>query len=257
MSLHYQQFKDLHQAKELFVLPNAWNAESALLLQQNGFKAIATSSAAVAKSLGYEDGEGMPFEEYLFIVKRISSSIKLPLTVDLEMGYGSTGDEIYANISRLAEIGVVGINLEDSQINKSKRTLQDASSFAKKLSQVKDRLEANNIALFINVRCDTYLLNVEDKQQETARRARLYRSSGADGIFLPCILKEEDIRSAVACSDLPLNVMAFQGLPGFATLTKLGVKRVSLGPFLFMSVYDHVKRATLELMKEKDISVLF
>ena len=203
----FETFRELHHGKELFVLPNAWNAESASLLEQMEFPAVATSSSAVAATLGYEDGEQMPFSEYLFVVRRIAATIKVPFTVDMEMGYGETAEEIQTNISELARLGVVGINLEDSQVSNSKRALQDASTFAKKLSRIKALLASNGIDVFINVRCDTYLLNVDDKQGETTKRAKLYESSGADGLFLPCIVQREDIKSAVASTRLPLNVM--------------------------------------------------
>jgi 2-methylisocitrate lyase-like PEP mutase family enzyme len=257
MSLQYKTFKNLHEINQLFVLPNAWNAASAVLLQQNGFKAIGTSSAAVAKSLGYEDGEQMPFTDYLFIINRMAASVNVPLTVDIEMGYGSTADEIYGNLCRLAESGVAGINIEDSQFNKSKRILQDAGSFAEKLAHVRKKLEAGHINLFINVRCDTYFLNIPNKQQETAVRAKLYETSGADGLFLPCIVEPEDIRSAVNATQLPINVMAIPGLPDLKTLSQLGVKRLSLGGFLFNKVYDNIADTCADLMTHNNVSVLF
>ena len=257
MSLHYQTFARLHQQKELFILPNAWNAQSAFQLQQTGFKAIGTSSAAVAKSLGYEDGEQMPFNSYLFIINRILATINLPLSVDMEMGYGSTGDEIYENICQLYELGVAGINIEDSQINASKRTLQDAGAFAKKLEHVATRLQGAGIALFINVRCDAYLLQVANTQAEAETRAKLYESSGANGLFLPCISNEKDIQSAVAATNLPINVMAIPQLPGFDALNQLGVKRVSLGNFLFDNVYRNVQHTAAEIIKNKNVSPLF
>src|SRR4051812_47462665 len=106
MLSNYQKFKQLHYGQSLFVLPNAWNAKSASIFQDRQFPAIATSSAAVANSLGYEDGEHMPFADYLFVVNRILSVIHVPLTVDIEMGYGTTTGEIYANIQKLIELGV-------------------------------------------------------------------------------------------------------------------------------------------------------
>jgi 2-methylisocitrate lyase-like PEP mutase family enzyme len=253
----FKTFRDLHYADELFVLPNAWNAESALVLEQNGFPAVATSSAAVAASLGYEDGEQMPFLDYVFIVKRISSLIKLPFTVDIEMGYGKTVTEVYANVDRLAQLGVVGINLEDSQINESKRTLQEMDVFAKKLQGLKDRIVNNHIDMFVNVRCDTHLLNLKDKQEETIKRARVYESSGADGVFLPGIVNTEDIEAAIASTLLPLNVMCFPGLPDFDALSALGVKRLSLGGFLFDDTYKSITRISKTILESKTTASFF
>lgn len=252
---NYQAFKALHFNQELFVLPNAWNAESARLLSKSEFKAIATSSAAVAAGLGYDDGEQMPFADYLFMVKRILSVITLPLTVDIEMGYGTTSKEIYSTISALADVGVVGINMEDSHF-KPKRILQDADAFAKKLSGVKDELDKNHVAVFVNVRSDTYLLGVNDKEKETIKRAKLYESAGADGLFLPCIVADADIASAASSTKLPINVMCFPGLSDFKKLSALGVKRLSLGGFLFDAVYNQVKVLSEKVLQDKTINAL-
>lgn len=252
----FNTFKNLHHAKELLVLPNVWNAESAALVEQSGFSAIATSSSAVAAGLGYGDGEQMPFKDYLFMVGRIAATIKLPLTVDLEMGYGKTPDEIFANVSALASLGVVGINFEDSHFVDSKRKLQDVNAFAKKLEGLKNKMVTNGTEVYVNLRCDTYLLNVENKESETVLRAKIYESSGADGLFLPCITRSEDISAAVATTRLPLNVMAYPGLPDFDALTSLGVKRLSLGGFLFDSVYGSIKNIVHTVRENKSIKSL-
>lgn len=248
MSTHFEQFKTLHQGADLLILPNAWDAKSALFFQEKGFSAVGTSSAAVAASLGYDDGEKMPFEDYLFVIKRILASVKIPLTVDAEMGYGKTDEAILANLLQLWELGVVGINLEDSSITNGKRTLKEASIFASTIDYLKNKLVAKGAQLFFNIRCDTYLLNLKDKQAETQLRLPLYESAGADGIFLPCITQEADIADALKNTQLPLNVMCIPGLPDFTTLQKLGVKRASMGPFFLNKTY---KKAT-ELLKKME-----
>lgn len=254
MPSNFEKFKNLHHSSGLFVLPNAWNAKSALLFQENNFPAIATSSAAVAVSLGYADGEEMPFSDYLFIISRIASSLKIPLSVDIETGYGKSGEEIYNNILKLVDLGVVGINIEDSIIHKSGRVLKDEKLFAKTVEYIKNKLVADNLNLFINIRCDTYILNVENKNQETIKRLKVYESTGADGIFLPCIANEEDIAEAVSNTRLPLNVMCIPGLPDFETLNKLGVKRASMGPFLFNQVYKNVTESSQAITIAKSFS---
>ena len=240
MTAKFEQFENLHHTANIFVLPNVWNAKSALFFQEKDFPAIATSSAAVAESLGYEDGEQMPFNNYLFIIKRILATVQIPLSVDLEMGYASCAEDIYTNILQLIHLGVVGINLEDSIITHGKRSLQEAKRFAQTIETIKHRLTADHLDLFINVRCDTYLLDVPNKQKETAHRAKLYADSGADGLFLPCISEKEDIAAAVQATKLPLNVMQVPGLPELDVLQELGVKRVSMGPFLFNKVYENL-----------------
>jgi 2-methylisocitrate lyase-like PEP mutase family enzyme len=254
MSPNYQQFINLHRSGDLFLLPNAWDAHSARVFQDQQFGAVATSSAAVASSLGYTDGEAMPFEEYLFVIRRILSVLRIPLSVDIEMGYGSSDKAIIDNILRLTELGVVGINIEDSTINDSVRRLKESAPFARTIEFIKNTLSSGNLDLFVNIRCDTYILNVDNKQKETAHRVRLYESAGADGIFLPCITDEADIRAAVSQTKLPLNVMSIPGIPDFAALAALGVKRVSMGPLLFTKVYNQLEQLSRSIQRDQTIT---
>src|ERR1044071_7327272 len=114
MASKFETFKKLHTGGDLFILPNAWSAESAMLLEQCNYPAVGTSSAAVAAGLGYSDGEGMPFEDYFFIIRRIAASVAIPVTIDMEMGYGKIDAAIYDNLRMLIEVGIAGINIEDS-----------------------------------------------------------------------------------------------------------------------------------------------
>ena len=256
MSKKFNEFKNLHQSDDLFVLPNVWNAKSAKLFQELKFPAIATSSMAVANSIGYEDGEEMPFNDYLFVIKRILSSVQIPLSVDMEMGYGKQDEQISSNIQTLANLGVVGINIEDSSISITGRTLKDAKIFSNTISNIKNSLKTKGIDLFLNVRCDTYLLNVEDKQRQTLDRVKLYESAGADGIFLPGICNETDILEVVNNIKLPLNVMCVPGLPDFNRLKKLGVKRISMGPFMFNKLYTNITTLAKAINEEKSFAII-
>jgi 2-methylisocitrate lyase-like PEP mutase family enzyme len=256
MSSKFKTFRDLHQSPNLFVLPNVWNPKSAIFYQERKIPAIATSSAAVAGSLGYKDGEEMPFSNYQFIIDRILSCVDIPLSVDVEMGYGTTDENIYMNILDLVEMGVIGINIEDSTINSSGRVLKDAKTFANTIEGIKNKLASGNVDLFCNIRCDTYLLDVKNKQQETRLRVKNYEEAGADGIFIPCISAEDDISETVGYTKLPLNVMCVPGLPGFERLNQLGVKRVSMGPFLFNKVYGTMNPLFEEIIKAKSFSTL-
>lgn len=257
MSNRFQAFKQLHHSSPLFILPNAWNAKSALYFQQAQYPAVATSSAAVANSLGYEDGETMPFEEYLLMVRRIVATVQIPVSVDIEMGYANTNDAIYANIRELVELGVAGINIEDSTIQPTGRVLKDANDFAQTIAFLKNKLIEDQLGLFINARCDTYLLNVANKQSESVKRVQLYETAGADGIFLPCISEVADITEAVNSTTLPVNVMCIPGLPDFDTLQTLGVKRVSMGPFIFNKVYDNIAAITQRITADDNFGTLF
>jgi 2-methylisocitrate lyase-like PEP mutase family enzyme len=254
MSAQFQKFNALHRADKLFVLPNAWDARSAQLFEESKFQAVGTSSAAVATGLGYEDGEGMPFQDYLFVIRRILASVKIPLTVDMEMGYGKTTEEICKNILKVADLGVVGINIEDSLIRDSKRSIQEANKFAKVIAQIKNTLVSQSLDVYINLRCDTYILGVDNKREETKKRLAIYNNSGADGIFLPCITDPNDITDAIANTRLPLNVMCLPGLPDFDTLNRLGVKRASMGPFMLGKVYGAIGTLSQAVTSVKNFS---
>ena len=134
--------------------------------------------------------------------------------------------------------------------------MKDAKKFAKTIEKIKNKLTAKGINLFVNIRCDTYILNVKNKQQETLNRLKLYETTGADGIFLPCICEEKDIAEAVSNTKLPLNVMCIPGLPDFNTLNKLGVKRVSMGPFMFNKLYSNITELSKTISKDKSFAAI-
>lgn len=253
MSSQYQQFKQLHHQTGLFLIPNAWDAASAKKYEEAQFPAIATASAAVAGSLGYEDGEGMPFEDYLVIIRCIKASVNVPVSVDLEMGYGETPEAVYTNLQQLVDLGIAGINIEDSR----GKVLQDADAFAHKITFLKNKLAAAHQELFFNVRCDTYLRDVPDKQAETLKRLKLYENTGADSIFLPFAIQPDDITAAVNATSLPVSLMCFPGLPDFKELAELGIKRVSMGPFLFNKVYSEIVPLLQTIRNEDNFAPLF
>ena len=253
---NFENFVNLHQQSEPLLIGNVWSAQSARVLENLKLKALATSSSAVAETLGYADGEVMSFEEYLFVVKRISASTHLQLSVDLEAGYGKSVDEIVANITKLHSLGVVGINLEDSIIEGGTRRMVSAETFAEKLGQISGALSSQGIRLFINVRCDAYLLGVPDARKEGIRRMKLYEAQGIHGQFLPCITNIDDIKASVAATQLPLNVMCMPNLPDFATLKSAGVKRISMGNSLNHAVYQVMEKKMQQVILNQNFSSL-
>ncbi|MEN0054583.1 MAG: isocitrate lyase/phosphoenolpyruvate mutase family protein [Mucilaginibacter sp.] len=234
-----------------------WNVQSAVVLQKLQYKAIATSSMAVAETLGYQDGEQMPFDEYLLIIKRIKASTSIPLSVDLEAGYGETEDKIVKNIQLLHELGIAGINIEDSVVNASGRIILNANDFAQKLAGITTRLKALDVDIFINVRCDTFLLDLLNACDEAVNRIKLYEKVGANGIFLPCITAIDDIKTTVSSTKLPVNVMCMPGLPDFEVLQSLGVKRISMGSFLNNAAYKKAEALAQNILRERNFSGLF
>ena len=243
-------FKELHQQKSPFLLCNVWDAASALIAETLGYQALGTSSAAIATSLGKTDGQNIPFETLLTVAKQISEVTNLPLSVDIEAGYTDTPQEIVDNIAKLARLGVVGINIEDSRLINDCRTLVDMHDFSEKLSQVKVKLNDANIEMFINVRSDTYIVNTATALPETIERIRIYESAGADGIFLPCLTAADDISKIVANCSLPLNVMCMPELANFDQLQQLGVKRISMGNFVYDNMLAHLENTLLSIKQQ-------
>lgn len=257
MTTKFEEFRKLHLGEIPLLLGNVWNVQTALQYEKLGFKAIGTSSAAVASDLGYEDGEDMPFEDYFFMIKRIAVSTALPLSVDLEAGYGNTTEAIIATMTRLHEVGVVGINIEDSVVNNSQRTIEDVERFTIKLKAIVDGLTKRNIPMFINVRCDAFLLDLPNALEEAKHRIKQYQTANIDGIFLPCITNADDIRTIIETIDIPLNVMCMPNLPNFETLKALGVKRISMGNFMHTFLNKQLEEVTKEIIKKNSFIPIF
>ena len=249
-------FKKLHEQSNPLVICNVWDVASVKSAEKLNFQAIGTSSAAIATMLGYEDGEKMSFSELIYIVKRIMRNTELPVTVDIETGYSSDPKEIASHIKTLSDLGVVGINIEDSNVL-NERTLINADDFAKKLSEIKKELAKENVNIFINVRTDTFLLGIENTLEECVKRIKLYESVGADGIFVPCIEKEEDIIAVIKSTELPVNVMCMPNLPDFDILSKLGVKRISMGNFMFDKINNHLESTLNSVLQTQSFKPIF
>ena len=249
-------FKKWHEQNNPLVICNVWDVASVKTAEKLNFQALGTSSAAIATILGYEDGEQMSFSELTYIVKRITSNTELPVTVDIETGYGSNPKEIASHIKTLSDLGVVGINIEDSSVLEE-RTLINADNFAKKLSEIKKDLAKENVNIFINVRTDSFLLGIENTLEECVKRIKLYESVGADGIFVPYIEKEEDIIAVIKSTELPVNVMCMPNLPDFNVLAKLGVKRISMGNFMFDKISNYLEITLKPVLQTQSFKAIF
>lgn len=246
-------FNALHQQNQPLLLANVWDASSAQAAQQAGYQALGSSSAAIAAMLGYEDGEEMSFDELLYIVSRIKAVSELPLSVDLEAGYSATTSHIIDNIQRLAHLGVSGINLEDSHVVNNTRRLDDAVVFAAKIQEITHACPD----MFVNVRTDTFLLNVQDALVQTLYRGQLYAKHGACGFFVPCVTRAEDIIAIVHHVRLPLNVMCMPELADFSTLSTLGVKRISMGNFIYAATQARLKDLLCQVQTQHSFSGVF
>jgi len=214
----------MHHGPGILVLPNAWDAASARIFEDAGFAAIATTSAGVANTLGYPDGERVPQREMFDAVRRIARVVSVPVTADLEAGYGDAANTAH----ELIEAGGIGLNLEDAV----SRVLTDADEHAGRIRAVRRAGEEAGVPLVINARTDVYLLEYgapETRFEETVRRANLYLASGADCAFVPGYFDADLIGRLATAIRGPLNILAVRGTPPAAELERLGVARVSTG----------------------------
>ncbi|MGH1441702.1 MAG: isocitrate lyase/PEP mutase family protein [Cellvibrionaceae bacterium] len=252
------EFKKLHQQNNILHIGSIWDAASALLFEKQAYKAVGTSSAAIADALGYEDGEQMSFDELLIVVKSIIKRISIPLTVDIEGGYSRDVEGIVQNINRLIELGVVGVNLEDSYVGEDKqRYIIDLPEFSHIIKAIKRHLFQQGRDIFLNIRTDAFIMGLDDPLDETMQRAEQYQQSGADGLFVPCITDDTDIKKLVETISIPVNVMAMPNLPSFSTLEKLGVKRVSSGPFIYQKISRNLEEILGYIQKGQSFSPVF
>jgi 2-methylisocitrate lyase-like PEP mutase family enzyme len=235
----YNQFAQLHLKGEPLVLYNAWDAGSAAAIVDAGAKAIATSSAAVASAQGYEDGENLPLDLALQIVGRIVASVDVPVTVDFEGGYSEDDRELASNISKLLDVGVVGINFEDRLVKGN--GMHSIEQQAKRIRAIRTAAEKKSIPLFINARTDVFL-GQSDDVAEAIERSRAYATAGASGFFIPGLEHDSDIRKIVDESPLPVNVMVMGGVPPVGRLAELGVARVSYGPIPYAKAMGALKQ---------------
>jgi 2-methylisocitrate lyase-like PEP mutase family enzyme len=227
-----EAFRRLHQ-DGLLILPNAWDAASARLVESLGAKAIATTSAGLAWAQGYPDGNRMPVPALRAAVSAIVRVIRIPLTVDAEAGYSDDPAAAAETVASLMRAGAVGINLEDGD--------GTPAQFCAKVERIK---RAVGDGVFVNARTDVYLhgLAPQDKRvEETLARGRQYRDAGADGLFVPGVSDRDEIRAIAGGAGLPLNVMAWPGLPDAAGLLALGARRLSAGSGVASSVYGRAR----------------
>lgn len=249
-------FQERHQQESPLLVCNVWDVASAQTAEKMNFQAIGTSSSALAAVLGFKDGEEMNFGDVEYMVSKICDRVSIPLTVDLEAGYSRDPMQIVEHVKRLAALGVVGINLEDSVVEAG-RAMVPADAFARTLAMVAGALKEEGLKVFLNVRTDAFLLGLEEPVEETLRRAAVYEEAGANGLFVPCIEKPADIAAVVAGTALPVNVMCMPGLPDFASLQALGVKRISMGDFVFRRMRKSLKRELEKINSSQSFQSLF
>jgi 2-methylisocitrate lyase-like PEP mutase family enzyme len=243
-------FKALHVPGRPIILFNVWDAGSAKAVAAGGAKALATGSWSVAAAHGFDDGEYMPFDLAIANLERIVAATDLPVTIDLESGYGANPDEVGATIARAVQAGAIGYNIEDSaRESVPLREISDQAARLKSARQAADRL---GIPAFLNARTDVFLVAAADQHESLVaaalERGRAYADAGADGLFVPGLADEALIARVVEGSSLPVNIMASGKTPPAARLAELGVARISHGPGPYrmaMKALEDAARAVL------------
>lgn len=228
--------RKLHEGLSVLLLPNAWDAGSARLVESLGAKAVATTSAGLCWSRGYADAAALPPEQIISAARDIRRVVSVPLTVDMEAGYSDDPEAVAALALRLVDAGVNGVNIEDGS---------DAPELlVRKLAAIRAALASAGADLFLNVRTDVYLRGLAgpgDAVAEVVRRAALYREAGCDGLFTPGVSDAGHIREIASSIDgLPLNIMLVPNLPDLPTLGRLGVRRLSAGSAIAQAGWGHV-----------------
>jgi 2-methylisocitrate lyase-like PEP mutase family enzyme len=245
---HAETFHALHRTGDPLVLFNAWDVATARAIARS-FPAIATSSGAVAAALGYADGENVPLDMVAGLVSRITAAVPVPLSIDLEAGYGDTPDAAANAAARIVQAGAVGINIEDGLFG-GQRQLVSPELHAARIRAVRDTAQKLGVRLFINARTDPFLLKFGSPDQclsEAARRAEIYAAAGADGIFVPGLTDIALVGSFVRRTPLPVNIMVTQGVPEIEDLARAGVRRVSLGPWPMLAAMRVIGQAAAAL----------
>ncbi|HEX4765948.1 MAG TPA: isocitrate lyase/phosphoenolpyruvate mutase family protein [Lichenihabitans sp.] len=245
-------FRDLQAKGRFLALPNAWDAGSAAYLASLGAKAAATSSAALAWSHGYPDGERLPRDLLLASVAEVTRAVSIPVSVDTETGYGGDPAEVGETIARLVGAGAVGINIEDG--------LRPAEETAARIAAARAAATREGVALFINARTDLWLKPlVADaaRRDEAIRRGRLYAEAGADGFFLPRLAALDDVKAIAAAVPLRPNLMAVPGLPKAAQLREAGATRVSLGVMTLLKAFGGLRQPVQTFLEDGDLGPFF
>ncbi len=245
-----EQLRAFHVPGRPLVLPNAWDAASARAVEAAGFPAVATTSAAVAANLGFADGEAAPVDEMLRAVGRIARSVAVPVTADMEAGYGLPAAEL---VDRLLDAGAVGCNIEDTDHRAG--GLVEAGLQAERIAEIREAARAAGVPLVINARVDVFegeIGPLEWRLDEAIRRGRLYVSVGADCVYPIMAADEATIAALVSGVGGPLNVYARPEAPSLARLAELGVARVSFGPWMHRLAMRALGRALTRIGNGED-----
>jgi len=254
-----EELRKLHGGRRVLVLPNAWDVASARVLEELGFPAIATTSAGVAFALGYPDGQRVSRDEMLEVVERIARAVRVPVTADMEAGYGTTLADMAETAKAVVAAGAVGLNLEDVT-GETESSQVNTELQAEKIRTIRQVSASQGVSLVINARTDIYLMPIGPEAmrfERTVERLRAYRAAGADCVFAPGVKERDLIEKLVKAVAAPLNILVMPGCPSIPELQKIGVARASIGSGVMRSTLGLARRIGRELQAAGTYSALF
>src|SRR5262245_21169849 len=251
--------RKLHHGPKILVLANAWDVISARIVEEIGFPAVATTSAGVAATLGYPDGQRVSRNEMLEVVARIARGVQRPVTADMVAGYGTTAEEMAETARELLAAGAVGLNLED-MTGDDESSQVDLPLQVEKIRAIREASAAAGVPLVINARTDIYLMPIgpaETRFERTVERLRAYARAGADCVFAPAMKDAETIAKLVKAVEAPLNVLLMPAAPNLNELEKLGVARASIGSGLMRATLGTARKLAKAMYERRDDAELF
>ena len=254
-----EELRKLHGGPRVLVLPNAWDVASARVLEELGFPAIATTSAGVAFALGYPDGQRLSRDEMLDVVSRVARAVRVPVTADMEAGYGTTTKDMAETAKAIVAAGAVGLNLEDVA-GDTESSQVDMALQTEKIRAIRETSASLGVSLVINARTDVYLMPIGPEAtrfERTVERLRAYRAAGADCLFAPGVSDRGLIEKLVKGVAAPLNILVTPGCPSIPELEKFGVRRASIGSGVMRSTLGLVRRIGKELLEKGTYSTVF
>jgi 2-methylisocitrate lyase-like PEP mutase family enzyme len=246
------RFRKLHLGPRILVLPNAWDVASARILEELGYPAIATTSAGVAFSLGYPDGQRVSRDQMLEAVERIARGVRVPVTADMESGYGITVKDMSETAKALIAAGAIGLNFEDVT-GDDETSHVDMKLQVEKIGAIVEVSKSAGVPLVLNARTDVYLMPIgpaETRFERAVERLRAYLKAGADCLFAPGVQDRETIAKLVAAIKAPLNILLSAACPTIRELETMGVARVSAGSSVMRATLGLLRRIGKELMEE-------
>ncbi len=254
-----EELRKLHGGPRVLVLPNAWDVASARVLEELGYPAIATTSAGVAFALGYPDGQRLSRDEMLEVVARMVRAVRVPVTADMEAGYGITPKDMAETAKAIVAAGAVGLNLEDVT-GDTESSQVDTALQVEKIRAIREASASLGVSLVINARTDVYLVPIGPEVtrfEQTVERLRAYRAAGADCVFAPGVKERDLIQKLVKAVGAPMNILVTPGCPPIPELQKIGVARASIGSGVMRSTLGLVRRIGKELQAAGTYSELF